>query len=65
MLTEYLSGVEPCEHVETPKRGKARFPYTYRWLCDLPLRDGEARLLPTAAVQPDDMVPGMKDLGAL
>ena len=40
-LTEYLSGVEPCEHVETLKRGKARFRYTYRWLCDLPLRDGK------------------------
>jgi hypothetical protein len=40
-LTEYLSGVEPCEHVETLRRGKARFRYTYRWLCDLPLRDGK------------------------
>jgi hypothetical protein len=40
-LTEYLTGVELGEHVETGKRGKQRFRRIYRWLCDLPLRDGE------------------------
>jgi len=46
-LSEYLSGVEPLQHVETVKRGKARFRYTYRWLCDLPLRDGKDAMLVT------------------
>lgn len=46
-LTEYLSGVDPRvepgggERVETVKRGRLRFRYTYRWLCGLPLRDGK------------------------
>jgi hypothetical protein len=35
-LTEYLTGVELAERVETVKRGKQRFRYTYRWMCDLP-----------------------------
>src|SRR5579883_3310388 len=39
-LSEYLSGVELDTLVETVKRGKQRFRYTYRWMCDLPLRDG-------------------------
>ena len=39
-LTEYLAGVELGERVETVKRGKQRFRHIYRWLCDLPLRDG-------------------------
>jgi hypothetical protein len=38
-LSEYLSGVELDSHVETVKRGKQRFRYTYRWMCDLPLRE--------------------------
>lgn len=40
-LTEYLTGVELGEHVEIDKRGKQRFRRIYRWLCELPLRDGE------------------------
>jgi hypothetical protein len=43
-LSEYLSGVELDTHVETIKRGKQRFRYTYLWMCDLPLRDGEDAL---------------------
>lgn len=39
-LNEYLTGVDIDQRVETIKRGKQRFRYTYRWLCDLPLRDG-------------------------
>jgi hypothetical protein len=39
-LTEYLSGVELNQHVATVKRGKQRFRYIYRWISDLPLRDG-------------------------
>jgi hypothetical protein len=43
-LTEYLTGVELDERIETVKRGKQRFRYTYRWICDLPLRDGKDAL---------------------
>jgi hypothetical protein len=39
-LTEYLAGVHIDERVEIVKRGKKRYTYTYRWMCDLPLRDG-------------------------
>jgi len=39
-LTEYLTGVELPEHRERVKRGRERFTYRYRWLCDVPLRDG-------------------------
>ena len=39
-LSEYLSGIELDTHVEIVKRGNQRFRYTYRWMCDLPLRDG-------------------------
>jgi hypothetical protein len=39
-LTEYLTGVELGERVETIKRGKQRFRYVYRWLCEVPIRDG-------------------------
>jgi hypothetical protein len=39
-LTEYLSGVEIDERVEIVKRGKQRFRHVYRWMSDLPLRDG-------------------------
>ena len=43
-LTEYLAGVELDERVETVRRGKQRFRTTYRWMCDLPLRDGNEAL---------------------
>lgn len=37
---EYLTGIELPEHSQTVKRGRERFTYRYRWLCDVPLRDG-------------------------
>jgi len=43
-LTEYLTGVELDERVQTLKRGKQRFRYTYRFMSDLPLRDGHDAL---------------------
>jgi hypothetical protein len=43
-LGEYLSGVELDTHVEIAKRGKQRSRYTYRFMCDLPLRDGKDAL---------------------
>jgi len=39
-LTEYLFGVEIDQRIEKVKRGKKIFRYTYRWMSDLPLRDG-------------------------
>ena len=39
-LTEYLTGVDIDQRVEIVKRGKRRYSYTYRWMSDLPLRDG-------------------------
>ncbi len=43
-MIEYLTGIVPDERVETVKRGKQRFRYTYRWMNDLPLRDGDEAL---------------------
>jgi Transposase DDE domain len=37
-IEEYLTGIELPEHIERVKRGRERFTYTYRWLCDVPLR---------------------------
>jgi hypothetical protein len=34
------SGVELSELTKQVKRGRQRFTHTYRWLCDVPLRDG-------------------------
>jgi hypothetical protein len=39
-LQEYLTGIELPEHAERVKRGRERFVYRYRWLSDVPLRDG-------------------------
>lgn len=39
-LMEYLTGIELPEHSQTVKRGRERFTYRYRWLCDVPLRGG-------------------------
>jgi hypothetical protein len=39
-LSEYLTGIELPEHCERHKRGRERFLYRYRWLTDVPLRDG-------------------------
>jgi hypothetical protein len=43
-LSEYLTGVEIDTRIETVKRGKQRFYYTYHWMGDLPLRDGKDAL---------------------
>src|SRR5215218_7714930 len=43
IIQEYLTGIEPEEHVEQVKRGRERAPVRYRWLCGVPLRgDAEA-----------------------
>ncbi len=39
-LQEYLTGIELPEHGERIKRGRHRYLYRYRWLRDVPLRDG-------------------------
>jgi hypothetical protein len=39
-IEEYLTGVELPELTKQVKRGRQRFTHTYRWLCDVPLRDG-------------------------
>lgn len=39
-VQEYLTGIALPEHVERHKDGRARFVYRYRWLADVPLRDG-------------------------
>jgi hypothetical protein len=44
LIQEYLTGIELPEHHEKVKRGRERFVHRYRWLCDLPLRDGEDAL---------------------
>ena len=41
LIEEYLSGVKLPAIEETVKRGKQRFTYRYRWLQDVPLRDGK------------------------
>lgn len=44
-LQEYLTGIDLPEHIERHKHGRERLVYRYRWLCDLPLRDGKDALL--------------------
>jgi hypothetical protein len=39
-IEEYLTGVELPALTQRVKRGRQRFTYTYRWLADVPLRDG-------------------------
>jgi hypothetical protein len=39
-IEEYLTGVELPELTQRVKHGRRRFTHTYRWLCDVPLRDG-------------------------
>jgi hypothetical protein len=39
-IEEYLTGVELPELTERVKHGRQRFTHTYRWLADVPLRDG-------------------------
>ena len=39
-IEEYLTGVELPELTKQVKHGRQRVTHTYRWLCDVPLRDG-------------------------
>jgi hypothetical protein len=43
-IQEYLTGIEPEEHVEQVKRGRERATVRYRWLCGVPLRGDEEAL---------------------
>jgi hypothetical protein len=40
LIQEYLSGIDLPTLEQTVKRGKQRFVHRYRWLRDVPLRDG-------------------------
>ena len=39
-IEEYLTGVELPELTKRVKHGRQRVTHTYRWLCDVPLREG-------------------------
>lgn len=41
LIEEYIAGAELPSHEVTVKRGKSRVVQRYRWLCDVPLRDGK------------------------
>jgi len=43
-IEEYLTRIELPSVEETVKRGKQRFTHRYRWLCEVPLRDGKEAL---------------------
>lgn len=45
LIQEYLSGADLPLLVQTVKRGKQRFVYRYRWLRDVPLRNGSDALM--------------------
>jgi hypothetical protein len=45
LIGEYLSGVRPPTIEQAVKRGKHRFLHRYRWLQDVPLRDGSDALV--------------------
>ena len=45
LIQEYLSGADLPMLVQTVKRGKQRFVYRYRWLPDVPLRNGSDALM--------------------
>jgi hypothetical protein len=40
LIEEYLTGIDPPIFEQSVKRGKQRVVHRYRWLSDLPLRDG-------------------------
>ncbi len=44
LIQEYLSGIGPPMLEQTVKRGKQRFVHRYRWLANVPLRDGNDAL---------------------
>ena len=45
LIQEDITGVELPTHEEKVKRGKKHVTHRYRWLCDVPLRDGKDALL--------------------
>ena len=45
LIQEYLSGIDLPAVEKTVKRGKQRFVHRYRWLHDVPLRDGKDALM--------------------
>jgi hypothetical protein len=45
LIQEYLSGIDLPTVEVTVKRGKRRFVHRYRWLHDVPLREGKDALL--------------------
>lgn len=44
LIQEYITGVELPTHQVTVKRGKTRVTHRYRWLGDVPLRNGKDAL---------------------
>jgi hypothetical protein len=44
LIQEYLTGAEVAVLEQTVRRGKQRFTHRYRWLRDVPLRDGRDAL---------------------
>nr|WP_294564329.1 ISNCY family transposase [uncultured Rhodopila sp.] len=44
LIEEYLTGIDLPMIEQTVKRGKQRFVHRYRWLPDVPLRDGKDAL---------------------
>jgi hypothetical protein len=45
LIQEYITGVTLPSHSTLLKRGRQRFVHRYRWLCDVPLRDGKDAML--------------------
>ena len=45
LIQEYLTGIDLPRLEATVKRGKQRFVHRYRWLHDVPLRDGRDALM--------------------
>jgi len=43
-LYEWIDGAEPAMHTQTIKKGRSYSTFRYRWLKDIPLRDGEDAL---------------------
>ena len=44
LIQEYITGVDLQSHEETIKRGKIKVVHRYRWIQDVPLRDGNDAL---------------------
>jgi hypothetical protein len=44
LIQEYITGIDLATHQETIKRGKKHSIFRYRWINDVPLRDGKDAL---------------------